>query len=259
MAYELEIAILVVILVLIIVVALILSCVRIIQPWEQGLEIRLGTFVGKLDPGMRMVAPLVTTVVHIDLRTQTKEVPMQEVVMKNRVPVKVDAIIYFKVIDSQRAFFQINNYTVATIALAQTTIRTLFADLSAVEVARDRSSIDTRLRDIIDKEVFVWGVRVEAVELNHFESVDGKDLWKELAVPAPLAQLKLHAGTPLEEAATCQIMAARALIEKLKWDNRDIEPLREPMENAEKALASGDHALALRLALQVTELGMAGL
>ena len=258
MAYELEIALALTIIVLLVVVAMVLSCVRIIQPWEQGLEIRLGTFVGKLNPGLRMVAPLVTTVVHIDLRTQQREVPMQEVVMKNRVPVKVDAIIYFKVMDPQKAYFEINNYTIATVALAQTTIRTLFADLSAVEVARDRNSMDTRLRDIIDKEVFGWGVRVEGVELRRFESVDGKDLWKELAVPAPLAQLKLHSGTPLEEAATCQVMAARALLEKLKWDNRDTEALREPMERAEKALESGDHALALRLALQVTELGMAG-
>lgn len=259
MAYELEIALFTTILMLIVVVAVILSSVRIINPWEQGLEIRLGAFVGKLDPGLRFVVPLLTTVIRVDLRVQEKEVPAQEVVMKNRVPVKVDAVIRLKVIDPQKAYFQINNYTVATVALAQTAIRTRFAELAAVEVARDQDAVNAGLRDLVCEQTLAWGVVVEAFAVRRFESAEGKDLWKELAHPAPLAQLRLHSGTPIEEAATCQVMAARALLEKLKWDSRDTEALREPMERAEKALESGDHALALRLALQVTELGLAAL
>jgi hypothetical protein len=252
MAYELEIAIFMTILILLVIVALTLSSIRIINPWEQGLEIRLGTYIGKLNPGLRIVTPVVTHVVHVDLRTTTHEVPAQEVVMRNRVPVRVDALIYIKVIDPEKSYFEINNYKVATVALAQTVIRTVFADLSPVEVARDRESINMRLRGSLDEATDKWGVMVEGIELRLFES-GGKDLWKELAHPAPLAQLKLHAGTPLEEAATCQILTAQALMEKLKWDNRDIAPLRELTEKAEKALASGDHAGALRLALRATE------
>ena len=131
-----------------------------------------------------------------------------------------------------------------------------FSRGAPVEVARDRKSMDMRIRIMLEEAVFSWGVNIEGVELRHFESVDGKDLWKELALPAPLSQLKLHAGTPLEEAAICQVLAARALLEKLKWDNRDIEPLRAPMEKAEAALSSGDHLEALRLAFQVTESGL---
>jgi len=255
MAYELEVAICTTILVLIVMVAIVLSSIRIIKPWEQGLEIRLGTYIGKLNPGMRFVMPLVTAVVHMDLRTTTQDIPVQEVVMKNRVPVMVDAVIYFKVVDPQKAFFVINNYKVATVALAQVVIRTLFEDLTPVEVARDRSSINVRLRSVLAEQTDKWGVVVEGIELRRFES-GGKDLWKELAVPAPLAQLRLHAGSRLEEAATLQVMAAKTLMEKLSWDNRNVEALKEPMEKAEKALSSGDHLEALRLAVQVAQSGL---
>jgi regulator of protease activity HflC (stomatin/prohibitin superfamily) len=171
MAYEFEIAIFVTILVLIVVVALVLSAVRIINPWEQGLEIRLGSFMGKLNPGLRFVAPLVTTVVKIDLRTQVFDVPRQEVITKDNSPTNVDAIIYIKVIDPQKAFFQINNYRVATIALAQTTLRSTIGDMELDEILYNRHTINLRLRDILDEATDRWGVKVEGVEIREVDPV----------------------------------------------------------------------------------------
>ncbi|MBM4249162.1 MAG: SPFH/Band 7/PHB domain protein [Euryarchaeota archaeon] len=171
MAYEFEIAIIVTIIVLIMVVAIVLSAVRIINPWEQGLEIRLGSFIGKLNPGLRFVVPLVTTVVKIDLRTQVFDVPRQEVITKDNSPTNVDAIIYIKVIDPQKAFFQINNYRVATIALAQTTLRSTIGDMELDEILYNRHSINVRLRDILDEATDPWGVKVEAVEIREVDPV----------------------------------------------------------------------------------------
>jgi regulator of protease activity HflC (stomatin/prohibitin superfamily) len=171
MAYEFEIAIFVTIIVLIVVVAVVMSAVRIINPWEQGLEIRLGSFIGKLNPGLRFVVPLVTTVVKIDLRTQVFDVPRQEVITKDNSPTNVDAIIYIKVIDPQKAFFQINNYRVATIALAQTTLRSTIGDMELDEILYNRHSINVRLRDILDEATDPWGVKVEAVEIREVDPV----------------------------------------------------------------------------------------
>jgi regulator of protease activity HflC (stomatin/prohibitin superfamily) len=160
-----------VILVLVIVSAILISGLRVINPWEQGLEIRLGTFIGKLDPGLRFVYPLVTNVVKLDLRTQVFDVPRQEVITKDNSPTNVDAIIYIKVIDPQKAFFQINNYRVATIALAQTTLRSTIGDMELDEILYNRHSINVRLRDILDEATDPWGVKVEAVEIREVDPV----------------------------------------------------------------------------------------
>ena len=172
MAYELEIAIFVTILVLVVIVAIVLSSIRIINPWEQGLYIRLGSYIKpKLNPGLRFVVPLVSQVIRLDLRTQVFDVPRQEVITKDNSPTNVDAIIYIKVIDPEKAFFEIINYRVATIALAQTTLRSTIGDMELDEVLYNRHTINLRLRDVLDEATDAWGVKVEAVEIREVDPV----------------------------------------------------------------------------------------
>jgi len=145
--------------------------VIIVQPYEQGLQIRLGSYIGRMNPGFRWVIPLITQVVKIDLRTLVMDVPSQEVITKDNSPTNVDAIVYIRVIDPEKAYFEVANYRMATVALAQTTLRGIIGDMELDEVLYNRESINTKLRDILDRETDQWGVKVERVEIKEVDPV----------------------------------------------------------------------------------------
>ncbi|MCQ8894450.1 MAG: SPFH domain-containing protein [Methanolinea sp.] len=145
--------------------------VVIIQPYEQGLSIRLGRYIGRMNPGFRWVFPLITNVVKMDLRTQVMDVPSQEVITKDNSPTNVDAIVYIRVIDPEKAFFEVANYRMATVALAQTSLRGIIGDMELDEILYNRDIINTKLRDILDRETDQWGVKVERVEIKEVDPV----------------------------------------------------------------------------------------
>lgn len=153
------------------VMAIIGAALRIIQPYQQGLYIRLGNFKRVLNPGVNFVAPLVSQVIKIDLRTQVLDVPRQEVITKDNSPTNVDAIIYIKVIDPVKSFFEVTDYKIATIALAQTTLRSIIGDMELDEILYNRDRINLRLRDVLDDATDAWGVKVEAVEIREVDPV----------------------------------------------------------------------------------------
>jgi len=124
-----------------------------------------------LNPGFNWVIPLVSNVIKLDLRTQVLEIPKQEVITKDNSPTNVDAVIYIKVVDPEKAYFEVTNYRMATIALAQTTLRSVIGDMELDEVLYNRDLINNRLRDILDKSTDSWGVRVEAVEIREVDPV----------------------------------------------------------------------------------------
>jgi regulator of protease activity HflC (stomatin/prohibitin superfamily) len=141
-----------------------------IAPYQQGIVTRLGSYKGIINPGPNFVSPI-SFVVKIDLRTQVLEVPRQEVITKDNSPTNVDAIIYIKVVDPKKALFQVQDYHVATVALAQTTLRSVIGDMELDEVLYNRERINTKLRDILDESTDRWGVRVEAVEIKEVDPV----------------------------------------------------------------------------------------
>ncbi len=159
------------IIVVAVIIFILISGVRIIQPWQQGLQIRLGQYKGRLDPGFNWVVPLITNVIKMDLRTQVLEIPKQEVITKDNSPTNVDAVIYIKVIDPEKSYFEVTNYHLATIALAQTTLRSVIGDMELDEILYNRDLINSRLRDILDKATDAWGVKVEAVEIREVDPV----------------------------------------------------------------------------------------
>ncbi|MFQ5838120.1 MAG: SPFH domain-containing protein [Thermoplasmata archaeon] len=148
-----------------------MTAVKIVQPYEQGLVIVLGNFKRVLNPGFNLVPPLISQVVKLDLRTQVLDVPRQEVITKDNSPTNVDAIIYIKVIDPAKAYFEVTNYRMATVALAQTTLRSILGDMELDEVLYNRERINLRLRDVLDTATDAWGVRVEAVEIREVDPV----------------------------------------------------------------------------------------
>ena len=110
----------VVIFLILVIVYIFSKGVVIPQPYEQGLQIRLGQYVGRMNPGFHWVVPFVSEVIKLDLRTQVMEVPKQEVITKDNSPTNVDAIVYVRVIDPEKAYFEVANYRLATVMLAQT-------------------------------------------------------------------------------------------------------------------------------------------
>jgi regulator of protease activity HflC (stomatin/prohibitin superfamily) len=159
---------------LVITIALILifiSGVTIIQPYEQGLWIVLGRYRKRLNPGFNWVYPLISEVIRMDLRTQVLDVPRQEVITKDNSPTNVDAIVYVRVIDPEKAYFEVVNYHVATISLSQTTLRSVVGDMELDEILYNRDFINTKLRDILDEATDAWGVKVEAVEIREVDPV----------------------------------------------------------------------------------------
>ncbi|HJK66959.1 MAG TPA: SPFH domain-containing protein, partial [Methanocorpusculum sp.] len=117
------------IILIIIILYIFAKGVVIIQPYQKGLAIRLGTYVGQMNPGFKWVVPFITTVIKLDLRTQVIDVPSQEVITKDNSPTDVDAIIYVRVMDPERAYFEVSNYRQATVALAQTSLRGIIGDM----------------------------------------------------------------------------------------------------------------------------------
>ncbi|MHB1435041.1 MAG: SPFH domain-containing protein [Thermoplasmata archaeon] len=159
-----------VVLVLFVLIVVLIRMAYTIQPYQQGIVTILGSFKYVINPGFHWVSPI-AHVTKLDLRTQVLEVPRQEVITKDNSPTNVDAIIYIKVVDSTNAIYKVQDYHVATVALAQTTLRSVIGDMELDEVLYNRERINTRLRDILDEATDRWGVRVEAVEIKEVDPV----------------------------------------------------------------------------------------
>jgi regulator of protease activity HflC (stomatin/prohibitin superfamily) len=162
--------ILLIIIAFVIILILLTRAIYTIQPYQQGIVTLFGSYKRMINPGFNVVSPL-ATVLKLDLRTQVLEVPRQEVITKDNSPTNVDAIIYIKVVDAPKAIFQVQDYHVATMALAQTTLRSIIGDMELDEVLYNRERINTRLRDILDEATDKWGVRVDAVEIKEVDPV----------------------------------------------------------------------------------------
>jgi regulator of protease activity HflC (stomatin/prohibitin superfamily) len=159
---------------------------------------RLGKFVRVLDQGLNIVTPLINQVVKIDLRTEVMDVPKQEVITKDNSPVNVDAVIYIKVTDPKNAFFEVTNYRLATVNLAQTTLRSVIGQMELDEILSSRENINIQLRDTLDESTDKWGVRVETVEIKEVD-------------PAPKVKQSMEEQTSAERLRRAAILQADGL------------------------------------------------
>ncbi|EDY34708.1 SPFH domain / Band 7 family protein [Aciduliprofundum boonei T469] len=152
----------------IIIVYILTSSIRIIKPYERGIYIFLGKYRGILNPGLNFVWPF-AQVIRMDMRTQTWDVPKQEVITRDNSPTAVDAVIYIRVVDAEKAFFEVQDYKLATINLARTTLRSVIGNMNLDEILYNREQINTHLRDVLDEATDKWGVKVEAVEIKEVD------------------------------------------------------------------------------------------
>lgn len=152
-------------LVLILVVILPLM-IRVLREYERGVVFRLGKLLRAKGPGLVLLIPLVDRMVLVDLRTVTIDVPKQDTMTRDNVPVQVDAVLYFRVVDPEAAIIKVENFLKATSLIAQTTLRSVIGQVELDEVLAEREKINHRLQDIIDRQTDPWGIKVTAVEVK---------------------------------------------------------------------------------------------
>ncbi len=159
----------VVILAVLVPLFLILASLRILREYERGVVFMLGRFWKVKGPGLIIILPVIQQMVRVDLRTRVFDVPEQDVISRDNVSVKVNAVVYFRVIDSERAIIQVEDFMMATSQLAQTTLRSVLGqhELDEMLAARDKLNVD--IQEILDAQTDAWGIKVMNVELKHVD------------------------------------------------------------------------------------------
>jgi regulator of protease activity HflC (stomatin/prohibitin superfamily) len=158
-------------LIAILVLALIVvsQAVRILREYERGVVFTLGRYTGTKGPGLFLLVPVVQQMVRVDLRVIVDEVPSQDVISHDNVSVKVNAVIYYRVVDPERAVIQVTNYTAATSQLAQTTLRWVLGKHDLDQMLAERDKLNTDIQDVLDKQTEGWGIKVSNVEIKRID------------------------------------------------------------------------------------------
>ena len=164
---------------LVLVILFLASAIRILKEYERGVIFRLGRVIGAKGPGLIILIPLVDRMKKVSLRLVTMDVPPQDVITRDNVSVKVNAVIYFRVMDPNNAVVEVENYLYATSQLAQTTLRSVCGQGELDELLSEREKINTELQEILDKHTDPWGVKVSTVEVKHIDLP--KDMQRAMA------------------------------------------------------------------------------
>src|SRR5215813_13670258 len=151
-----------------------IAAIKVLREYERGVVFRLGRLVAQpKGPGLFFLIPIVDRMVRVDLRTITLNIPPQEVITKDNVPVRVNAVAYFKIIEPRDAIIQVENYMVATSQIAQTTLRSVLGQHTLDELLSEREKINSILQGIIDEATAPWGIKVSIVEVKDVEIPTG--------------------------------------------------------------------------------------
>ncbi len=145
------------------------SAIRILREYERGVIFRLGRLIPTKGPGLIFLIPIVDRIVRVSLRVVTLDVPPQDVITKDNVSIKVNAVVYFRVIDASRAIVEVENYLFATSQLAQTTLRNILGQSELDELLAEREKINRRLQEAIDTHTAPWGIKVSLVEVKNVD------------------------------------------------------------------------------------------
>lgn len=151
------------------VLILLASAIKILQEYERGVVFRLGRLVGVRGPGLVIIVPLIDRLLRVSLRVVTLDVPAQDVITKDNVSIKVNAVVYFRVIDADKAIIEIEDFLYATSQIAQTTLRSVLGEIELDDLLTKREKINQRLQQIIDKATDPWGIKVSTVEVKHID------------------------------------------------------------------------------------------
>jgi regulator of protease activity HflC (stomatin/prohibitin superfamily) len=218
--------------VIIVILILLTMAIKIAREYERGVIFRLGRFIGIKGPGLFLIIPFIDKMVKLDLRIITLDVPAQEVITKDNIPITVDAVLYFKVSNPGKATIEVENYMMATSQNSQTSLRGVVGASSLDELLTEREKINQKLHQIIDRATDPWGIKVTAVEIKHVEIPE--NMQRAIAKQAEaermrrakviLAEGEYQAATKLKEAG--EILGAEPIA--LRYLETLSEAAKEP-------------------------------
>jgi len=214
----------------ILVAVFIASGLKVVREYERGVRFTLGKFSGIINPGLRFVIPIIQTWQKVDIRVKVIDVPDQDAITRDNVSIKVNAVLYFKVSDAEKAIIQVEHYAYAVSQLAQTTMRDVVGEVSLDDLLSKREEVSSKIRFIVDKATDPWGIKVESVELKHVELPEG---------------LKRVIGKEAEAEREKRAVIIKASGEVIAADN---------MAKAAKMLATGPGALHLRTLQSINDI-----
>jgi len=213
-----------------IIAVFIASGLKIVQEYERGVRFTLGKYSGIINPGLRFVIPILQTWQKVDIRTKVIDVPDQDAITKDNVSIKVNAVLYFRVSEAEKAILKVEHYGYAVSQLAQTTMRDVVGEVSLDDLLGKRDAVSSKIRLIVDKATDPWGIKVESVELKHVELPEN---------------LKRVIGKEAEAEREKRAVIIKASGEVIAADN---------MAKAAKILATGPGALHLRTLQSLNDL-----
>jgi regulator of protease activity HflC (stomatin/prohibitin superfamily) len=217
-------ALIVLIAIVFIVVLFLISAIKVAREYERGIIFRLGRLLPQpKGPGLFLLIPVVDRMVKVDLRTITLNIPPQEVITKDNVPVRVNAVAYFRIVEPKNAIVQVENFMVATSQIAQTTLRSVLGQHLLDELLSERDKINAILQEIIDEATSPWGIKVSIVEVKDVEIPSGMqramarqaEAERERRAKVINAEGEYQASERLKDAAT--IMAATPMALQLRY------------------------------------------
>jgi regulator of protease activity HflC (stomatin/prohibitin superfamily) len=200
---------------LIIFVALLLYTLRVLREYERGVIFTLGRFWKVKGPGLIIVIPVIQQMVRVDLRTVVMDVPSQDVISRDNVSVKVNAVIYFRVVDPEKAIIQVEDFLAATSQLAQTTLRSVLGQHELDDMLAERDKLNKDIQTLLDQQTDAWGIKVANVEIKHVD-ID-ESMVRAIARQAEAERERrakiIHAQGEMQ-AAEKLVEAARTLMEQ---------------------------------------------
>ncbi|ASJ15488.1 hypothetical protein A3L10_00580 [Thermococcus radiotolerans] len=251
--------------VLLFVLIILASAIKIVKEYERAVIFRLGRIVGARGPGLFFIIPIFEKAVIVDLRTRVLDVPVQETITKDNVPVRVNAVVYFRVIEPVKAVTQVSNYIMATSQIAQTTLRSVIGQAHLDELLSEREKLNLQLQKIIDEATDPWGIKVSTVEIKDVELPSGMqramarqaEAERERRARILLAEAERQAAEKLREAAEIisehpMALQLRTLqtISDVAGDKSNVIVLTLPMEMLKLFRSLGETAEVAKIKLE---------
>jgi regulator of protease activity HflC (stomatin/prohibitin superfamily) len=209
--------------VVVIVGLLLASAIRVLKEYERGVIFRLGRLIGAKGPGIIFLIPIIDKMQKVSLRLVVMDVPPQDVITRDNVSVKVNAVLYFRVMDVNKAIVEVENFLYATSQLAQTTLRSVLGQVELDELLAERDKVNAQLQEILDRHTDPWGIKVTNVEVKHIDLP--QEMQRAIAKQAEAertrrakvinAEGEFQAATRLQEAA--KIMATEPIALQLRY------------------------------------------
>jgi regulator of protease activity HflC (stomatin/prohibitin superfamily) len=212
-----------------VVIALLLGGIKIMREYERAVVLRLGRIVAQRGPGVIYVIPGLERMLRIDMRTITMDVPSQDVITRDNVSVKVNAVLYFRVVDPNKAVIEVENYLYATSQLAQTTLRSVCGQAELDQLLSERDEVNQKIQTILDEQTDPWGIKVVSVEVKHIDLP--QEMQRAMARQAEAERERrakvISAEGEFQASARLAEAAGRLAVEPIAMQLRFLQTLRE--------------------------------